>query len=396
MNPMLKLAYVTSHPIQYQAGLFRTLTARPDVDFKVFFGSNMGVNAYFDQGFGREVKWDVPLLEGYAHTFVPNITRKETVRGFFDLVNPTMGHELIRWGADVVMVHGYAYSTMHFVMAHCRVAGVPVLMRGESNLLPKRSLAVRAAKSLAARGLRPMLAGAVAIGTLNAEYWRSYGFPDDKIFLAPYSVDNAYFASRADAARERAATWRNELGISPETRVVGYAAKLSQVKDCATLIRSFGEAAVPDTALVIAGDGPLRADLEALAASFPNARIHFLGFLNQSDMPAAYAIADLFVLPSNFEPWGLVINEAMNLGCPVVVSEAVGCAPDLVGPDNGWVFPVADSNRLRDILRDALTGPNAKSRLAKMGEASRLRIAHWSFAETAQGFVDAANAVRRT
>jgi len=395
MNPMLKLAYVTSHPIQYQAGLFRTLAARPDVDFKVFFGSNMGVNAYFDSGFGRELKWDVPLLEGYAHTFVPNITRKQTLHGFFDLVNPTMGTELIRWGADVVIVHGYAYSTMHIVMAHCRVAGIPVLMRGESNLLPKRTLAIRAAKSVAALGLRSVLAGAVAIGTLNAHYWRSYGLPEDTIFLAPYSVDNAYFASRADTARERAATWRQELHLTPETRVVGYAAKLSKVKDCATLIRAFGEAAVPDTALVIAGDGTLRAELEALAASFPLAKIHFLGFLNQSDMPAAYAISDLFVLPSNFEPWGLVINEAMNLGCPVAVSEAVGCAPDLVGPDNGWVFPVGDTTRLRDILREALSGPNSKSRLTKMGAASRHRIAHWSFAETAQGFIAAANAVKR-
>jgi len=221
MNPMLKLAYVTSHPIQYQAGLFRTLAARPDVDFKVFFASNMGVNAYFDRGFGREVKWDVPLLEGYDHTFVPNLRRKASVNRFFDLLNPTMGRELSRWGADVVIVHGYVHSTMYIVMAHCRLVGIPVLMRGESNLLPERSLAVRTAKSIAARGLRPMLAGAVAIGTLNAEYWRSYGFPDDKIFLAPYSVDNAYFASRVDAAGERAATWRTELGISPETHVVG-------------------------------------------------------------------------------------------------------------------------------------------------------------------------------
>lgn len=390
---MLKLAYVTSHPIQYQAGLFRALTARPEVDFKAFFASRMGVDAYFDPGFNRELRWDVPLLEGYAHAFVPNLARGNAVRRYLDLINPTMGRELVRWGADVVIIHGYVHATMHLVLLHCRLAGIPVLVRGESNLLPERSLAVRAAKRVLALGLRPLLAGALAIGTLNAEYWRSYGVPPEEIFLAPYAVDNDYFTSRADAAAARAARWREELGLSPEALVVGYAAKLSQVKDCATLIRAFIEADVPEAALVIAGDGPLRADLEALAASAPRARIHFVGFLNQSEMPSVYALSDVFALPSRFEPWGLAINEAMNLGCPVVVSDAVGCAPDLVGPDNGWRFPVGDVPRLRAVLREALAGPEARARLARMGAASRQRIARWSFAETAQGFIDGARAV---
>jgi glycosyltransferase involved in cell wall biosynthesis len=390
-----KLAYVVSHPIQYHAPLFRMLARREDIQFRVFYCTRQGVDEYFDPGFQRALKWDVPLLDGYDHTFVPNLFDDSQARGFGRVINPSMGREIARWGADVVIIHGYALATMHLVMLHARRRGTPVLVRGESNLLAKRSLGVRLAKSVAAIGLRKLLAGALAIGTLNAQYWGHYGIPPDRIWLAPYSVDNDFFGgSRADALA-RAAAWREDLGLSPETRVIGYAAKLSAVKDCATLIRAFADARLEQSALVIAGDGPLRAELEALAASRPHARIHFLGFLNQSEMPSLYALSDVFALPSLYEPWGLVVNEAMNLGCPIIVSDAVGCAPDLVHPDNGWVFPARDVAALSTVLREALGTPDARVRLAAMGEASRRRIAGWGLRETAQGFVDATCAVTK-
>jgi glycosyltransferase involved in cell wall biosynthesis len=389
----LRLAYVTSHPIQYQAGLFRELSKSPDITFKAFFASRMGLESYFDPGFGKALKWDVPLLDGFDYAFTPNLSRKGGVDGFSALVNPTMSLELRRWGADVVIVHGYAHATMVMTIAACRLLKIPTLIRGESHLLPLRTRPTRLVKAAASFVARRSLAGAIAIGSLNAEYWRFYGIPDERIFFAPYVVDNAYFQGHAESARERAQVWRQELGLSPETIVVGYAAKLSKVKDCGTLISAFGKANVPNTALVIVGDGPLRNELEALAASFPNAKIHFAGFLNQSEMPSAYAISDLFALPSNFEPWGLVVNEAMNLGCPLVVTDAVGSAPDLVGPDNGWVFPTGDSDTLAAIFREALGRSDARERLAEMGEASRQRIARWGLPEAAAGIIEAAKAV---
>ena len=391
----LRLAYVTSHPIQYQAGLFRTLAATPGIDFRAFFASRMGLEAYFDPGFGQALKWDVPLLEGYAHTFVPNWSGRSGVDGFTTLVNPTMSLALKQWGADVAIVHGYAHLTSIMAIAGCRLLGIPTLLRGESNLLPTRTPVVRAMKALGLGFGRRALAGAVAIGTLNAAYWRHYGFADARVFRAPYVVDNAWFQTQAEAAQGRAAAWRQELGLGPTTRVVAYAAKLSPVKDCATLIRAFGQATIPDSALVIVGDGALRTELEALAARFPETRVRFVGFRNQSEMPAAYAMADVFVLPSVFEPWGLVINEAMNFGCPVVVSDAVGCAPDLVGPDNGRVFRAGDADALTAVLNDLLRGDDVDARLAGMRTASRARIARWGMPEAAAGIVAAARAVAR-
>ena len=389
----LRLAYVTSHPIQYQAALFRTLAQAEGVTFKAFFCTDWGLENQFDPGFGRHITWDVPLLEGYDHALVKNLAPQPAVSRFSGLVNPAIGAALRAFGADVVIVHGYAHATMWLAMLQCRAAGIPVLMRGESNLLPRRSPRVRAAKAALALGLKSLLAGAVAIGTLNAAYWRHYGIADERIFLAPYSVDNAFFAAREPDARAHAAAWRDELGLTADTLVVGYAAKLSAVKDARTLIEAFGRAAIPRTALVLAGDGALRGELEALAARFPEAQIRFVGFRNQTEMPAVYALSDVFALPSIFEPWGLVINEAMNLGCPLIVSDQVGCAPDLVHADNGWVFPAGDVAQLTAVLRHALAGPDARARLHAMGEASRRRIARWGLAETAAGMVTAARAV---
>ncbi len=391
----LRLAYVTSHPIQYQAALFRTLAATPDVDFKAFFATDWGLENQFDPGFGRHITWDVPLLAGYAHEFVPNLAPKPTVSRFTGLVNPSIGAALRRWRVDVVIVHGYMHATTWLAMAQCRAAGIPVLIRGESNLLPARRPVVRAAKQLAAMALRQLVAGAVAIGSHNAAYWRSYGVRRQSYLPRTLlGLDNAFFRGHAEAAHARAAQWRREFGLTASTLIAGYAAKLSHVKDAKTLIEAFGRAAVPDTALVVVGDGVLRAELEALARRFPQATMKFTGFLNQTEMPSAYALSDVFVLPSIFEPWGLVINEAMNLARPVIVSDQVGCAPDLVGPDNGWVFPAGDVAALTTILREALAA-GGRERLERMGAASLARIAHWGLPETAHGFVAAANAVRR-
>lgn len=389
----LRLAYLTSHPIQYQAGLFRALARADGVTFKAFFCTDWGLENQLDPGFGRRITWDVPLLEGYDHTFVRNIAPRPAVSRFSGLLNPSIGAALARFGADAVIVHGYAHATMWLAMAQCRAAGIPTLLRGDTTLVPPRPRAVLAAKAAAAIVLRRLVAGAVAVGSRNAEYWRYYGLPAGRVFLAPYSVDNAFFAAHEGAARARALAWRAELGLSEETLVVGFAGKLSPVKGLPTLIEAFGRAAIADTALVIAGDGALRAELERLAARYPRAAIRFVGFRNQSEMPAVYALSDVLVLPSISEAWGLVVNEAMNLGCPLIVSDRVGCAPDLVHPDNGWVFPAGDVAALIDRLGLALAGPDARTRLRAMGAASRRRIATWGLPETVAGLIAAARAV---
>ena len=143
------------------------------------------------------------------------------------------------------------------------------------------------------------------------------------------------------------------------------------------LLEAFARANVPNSYLVFAGDGPERSNLERRATELGLAdRVRFLGFLNQSQLPSAYCAADLFVLPSLFEPFGLVVNEAMLCGLPVAVSDRVGAKFDLVRPDeNGYVFPAGDVEALAAILRQIL--PDAEKR-ARMGAAARQRMETWS------------------
>jgi glycosyltransferase involved in cell wall biosynthesis len=163
-----------------------------------------------------------------------------------------------------------------------------------------------------------------------------------------------------------------------------YSGKLMPHKSLQTLIAAFGQADVPGSALVLVGDGDERARLEAQAATHDGARIVFTGFVDQEGMAAAYAMCDLLVLPSAREAWGLAVNEAMNMARAVCVSDQVGCAPDLVASDNGWVFPVGDVGALSAILREAL---GDRERLARMGEVSRARIADWDLDATVDGIL---------
>jgi glycosyltransferase involved in cell wall biosynthesis len=265
-------------------------------------------------------------------------------------------------------------------------------MRGESNLLPERPLWVRAVKRLGLTALLRGVAGALSIGTLSSEYFAHYGVPTDRIFLAPYTVDNAFFRGRLAEAREEAKKWRAELGIGLDQRVVLFAAKLIPVKAPADLLEAFVRLKRKDATLVFVGDGALRDDLAAMARRLPDANTKFVGFVNQQKMPAAYALGDVFVLPSRFEPWGLAVNEAMNLGLPVIVSDQVGAAPDLVSPANGWRFRAGDGGALTRVLGEALDDPDG---LARRGQASLDRIAKWDIPDTAEGFVLGARAVRR-
>ncbi|MDC3983868.1 glycosyltransferase family 4 protein [Polyangium jinanense] len=386
---MVRIAILATHPIQYQAPLYRALAAREDVAIKLFFCWDFGVKETRDPGFGKTIRWDVPLLEGYDHEFVPNVSKRPGTDHFFGLVNPGAFSRMSAFRPDVIIVHGYAHATEHDVMLRARQKGIPVLLRGESNLLAERPAHISLAKRLALPPIFRRLGGALAIGTLSAHYFEHYGVPKERVFIAPYTVDNSFFQSQTGSVREEARAFRKELGIPEDDLVVNYAAKLIPVKGCADLIRAFAARPRPNAHLVLIGDGPLRGELESLARSL-SARVHFVGFVNQKRMPAAYALGDVFALPSRFEPWGLAVNEAMNLGLPIIASDQVGAVPDLVGPDNGWVFPAGSVPALTRVLDEALAHPDAR---VSRGKASLRRIAAWDIPHTAEGFVRAARAV---
>jgi len=387
----MRLAYLVSHPIQYQAPLLRRIAEEPDIDLTVFFGSDFSVRGYLDEGFGVGVKWDIPLLDGYRHEFLPRLRDRGTVSVASPL-NYGIVSRLRGVGGDAdfdaLWVHGYAtVNAMHGILA-ARVLGIPVLLRAESWLGDRERSGVRLAlKKAMLAGLRLLVDGVLPIGTLNAEYWRTYFGDIVPQFAMPYAVDNGYFAERAREAEEGRAGLQAELGLDPSRPVILFASKLQTRKHCDHLIEAYrrlsrGAGEEPGPYLVIVGDGEERAALERQAAATGFASIRFCGFRNQTEMPRFFNLATVFVLPSRHEPWGLIVNEVMNAARPAIVSDDVGCAPDLIDDGvNGCIVPVGDVDALTQALERVLEPGVAEA----MGQRAFERIQSWSFEEDVRG-----------
>jgi glycosyltransferase involved in cell wall biosynthesis len=367
---------VAAHPVQYMAPIFRRMAAHPGFDLHVAYCSLRGAVAGHDPEFGATVQWDVPLLEGYSWSHVPN--RGSGEESFFGLRNPGQA-KLIREGNyDAVLCFvGYVRATFWIAWRAAKSSGTAFLFGTDTNTLAPRD--GRAWKSTVKKILWPRLfrmADQVIVPSSGArDLMVSLGLPAERVTLTPYSVDN-YWWMRESAAVNRSAV-RAAWGASASDSVILFCAKLQPWKRPGDLLHAFAEAKVSDALLVIAGEGPLRAQLESEAVTLGIAsRVRFLGFVNQSQLPAVYTAADLMVLPSEYEPFAVVVNEAMCCGCPVAASDRVGAARDLVAPvRREFVFPCGDVSALAALLKDALAD---RARLASLGTAAVAQMQTWS------------------
>src|SRR5579875_2943832 len=383
---MIRVAYLVSHPIQYQAPLLRLLAQQPDFSLKVLFGANTAAGIR-DPGFGTAVKWDVPLLEGYPHEFLPALAKGGITN--FRPMNLGLGRRLKRGGFDVLWVHGYTRPAHILAIITAKRLGMKVMVRDEAHganvrRSGPREHARRAFYAFLTRTVDAFL----AIGILNRDYYRRLGVPEERIFSVPYAVDNEFFQGRAAQAARNREELRRSLRLAPGRPIVLFAGKLIARKGPMTLLDAYRRLSPdgrsePEPYLLFAGDGELRAAIEEFAANLGWRSIRVLGFRNQTELPALYDLCDLFVLPSSYEPWGLVVNEVMNAAKAVIVSDRAGCGPDLVKPGvNGAIFPSGDAGALADAMAALLGDRHA---LRRMGTSSREIIERWSFNEDLAG-----------
>lgn len=386
MNERVRLAYVVSHPIQYQAELLRRIAAEPGIDLHVFYCSDFSLRSYKDSGFGVSVEWDIPLTEGYRFTVLPRWRDTHTPsptrpisRGFFRAFLQGIDGKPF----DAMWVHGYStVNSLHALLA-AKALGIPVLLRTDSWLgeRPRTANKLRI-KRLFFDALRHFVDGILAVGQRNATYWKHYFGEQFPVFLMPYAVDNAYFSRKTIQAAPHRAELQKELGLDPERPVILYASKLIRRKNADQLLEAFlqlRERMSPHPCLLIVGDGELREMLERRTAeSGATADVRFTGFRNQSELPRFFDLSSVFVLPARHEAYGLIVNEAMAAGLAVVVSDDVGCADDLVvNGENGYVYPVGNVDALRDSLEKVLSSDEAQ----RMGQRSREIISGWSYTE---------------
>jgi glycosyltransferase involved in cell wall biosynthesis len=373
----VRLGILATHPIQYHAPLYRALAARAEIDLTVYY-AHRPTAAEQGVGFGVPFEWDVDLTSGYDHIFLRNVARANSDR-FGDYDTPEIGSIIDREKFDAFLVHGWQTKSYWQAMRACWRTRTPVYVRGDSQLGDDRLLIKRAVKRLAYPFFMSRFAACLAVGVRSDAYFRYYGAR--RVVRAPHFVDNAAFAAGAARARVRRAEARAKWGISPSATVALFAGKMSAKKRPLDLVEAV--ARTPGVHALMVGDGVLRGE--------SGANVTFAGFRNQSDMPEAYAVADVLVLPSDRqETWGLVVNEAMASGVPAIVSDAVGCAPDLIVPGmTGWTYPAGDVEALAAALGRLVADPGASER---MGAAAAAHVAGYSVGAAAVGVVRAVTA----
>jgi glycosyltransferase involved in cell wall biosynthesis len=369
------------------APIFRRMAAHPALDLHVAYCSLRGAEAGHDPEFGASIQWDVPLLDGYSWSEVPN--RGSGDESFFGLRNPDLW-KLIRSGNFDAILCFTGYLNATFWIAHFAARWWHSAFLFGADTTTLTPLDGRMWKRRVKRVVWPLLfrlADQVIVPSSGTrDLMLSLGLPGDRVTLTPYSVDNDWWiqqSAQVDRSAVRA-SWR----ISSSDAVILFCAKLQPWKRPLDLLRAFAKAQLSNGILVFAGEGPLRAELEAHAVSLGvAARVRFLGFVNQTQLPAVYTSADLLVLPSVYDAFGVVVNEAMLCGCPVAVSDRVGAGRDLVAPVcPDFVFPCGDTEALAAILKRADT---SRTWLSDLGRAARRRMETWGPPENIAGTVEA-------
>lgn len=372
MAAITRLAAVFSHPIQYFAPLFRALAADPALDLKVFFSSAQGAESYRDAGFGREVRWDVPLLEGYRS----EVFGRRRASGPAPLTgagHPGLARRLAAFDPDVLWVHGYASAASLRALLWAGRRGV--IFTGDSELLQPRGPVRRALKRLLLPALFRRVRVFVDCGERNREYYRHYGVADAQLVHGAYALEIARFQAARDAFApgEREAE-RVRRGLDAQALTVVWSGKFVEAKRPLDLVEAIGRLRDRGAAVqaLFIGSGRLQGAMERRVAALGlGGRVRFAGFVNQAAMPLALALGDVVAMTSEREPYGLAIPEAMAAGNAVVASDRVGCvgAEGVARPGvNTLVYPWGDVAALVDALAGLAADPE---RLAGMQRASR-------------------------
>ena len=370
MDTTLRLLYLVSHPIQYQAPLLRLIAGQPDIELLVLFEHFDTATTYHDSGFGHDISWDVPLTDGYDHQAIESACHLQALLA----------------KADALWVHGWDSPLKRKAIRYAKKIGVPVLMRGENTdaAMPDGWGPRGIAKRLYLSRIFANCSGFLCIGSDNQSYYEKRGVGAGRLFQMPYTVDNDFFKTRIEAASKDRAAFRKSLGIPENSPVILYAGKLQARKHPLTLLKAFQKLDAEKTGnpyLLYVGDGEQRDQLTS-AVKTAGDHVQILGFKNQTELPAFYDLADIFVLASEKEPWGLSINEAMIGGCVPIVTSECGSTRDLIDETRGRVVRPGDADQLADALCDLLRD---RARLRAMGLSAQNRLSSWGLQESVDG-----------
>lgn len=345
------------------------MAKEPDIDLLVLYCSDENVKGYIDKDFGVEVKWDIPLLEGYNYRFLRNNSWKPSIfKGFFGLLNFEIYKVLKKERGSYLVIHGWAYATNFLAALAGKFFGLKLCLRSENPLnqeLLKSELTLFFRKIFFRYFWFRLFDYFFYIGSQNKKLYEYYGVEKEKLVFTPYAVDNDRFRAEYEMYKNKKPELRKELGIPTEKKIILFSGKYIPKKRPMDLLKAFQLLNKDKTALVFLGDGELRKEMEEYISKHNLKDIYLTGFKNQSEVGKYFVSADIFVIPSGAgETWGLVVNEAMNFGLPVVASEIIGCTEDLVIEGvNGYLFPCGVTKELRIKLELLITDNELRKNL---------------------------------
>ena len=385
-----RVAIVASHPIQYHAQWYRELALSDELDIEVLYCHRATANDQAQAGFGVDFEWDLPLLEGYRYRFLNNVAAAPGVSDFKGTDTPEIRDIIARERFDAEVVSGWHTKSYWQAIRACLRCGTPVMVRSDSHLHDARPLSTRLLKWLPYRYFIGRMDACLAAGAWSRDYFLHYGAKPERVFIVPH-CGTQLVASHTTTDSTRTES-RRRWGIAESATAFLFAGKFIARKRPLEFIRALAAAfrAGSDVHGLIVGDGEMRREMQTLADSL-GAPITFAGFLNQKEIPEAYIASDILVLPSDQDTWGLVVNEAMAFGRACIVSDRVGCGPDLIVPkQTGFIFPTGDVDALTALLRKVA---DTAGMARRMGIAAREHIATQSVQVAAANLVLAVRTV---
>lgn len=387
---MVKLAIVTTHPIQYNAPWFRLLSEKSEVEVMVFYTWEQSESgAKYDPDFKTVVDWDIPLLEGYNYKFVKNISKTPGSHHYRGIDNPTLNNEIEDWGADTVLVFGWAFKS-HLSCLKYFKGKIPVLFRGDSTLLDEKRGLKQIVRRVFLRYIYRNIDYAFYVGTNNKDYFLAHGLKEKQLVFVPHAIDNERF-KEDNVNKEQVKVWKNKLNISENDLVVLFAGKLEEKKNPKLVIELAKALPYSRLKFIIVGNGPLLDDLKKYNNS---SRVHFVGFQNQSVMPVMYHLSDVYILPSKGpgETWGLAINEAIAANKYVITTNKVGCAIDIVEVgQNGAIVNLNDLSHTKKCVQDLLNNENIA--IDKKNDINQKILSTYSFSNIVSTITDFLNKI---
>lgn len=351
----MKIVIITTHPIQYNAPLFKYLAKYSNYSIKVFYTLGGETNAVIDNGFGVIENWNIDLLSGYDYEFIENTSSRPSSQSYWGIKNPSLINKIISYNPHAIILFGWKHQS-HLSVINYFHRKIPVIIRGDSTTLDDSSMFSLWTKFryVFLKWIYRNVDYALSPGSASDHYFLKAGLRQKQIIRAEHAIDNERFMHMSKIEEEQLINLSSSLFIKSNEIVFLYAGKFIHKKNPLILLEAFIQLKQQEenACLLFVGNGFLENKIRERINKLPlniASSIKILPFQDQQQMKLIYRVANVFVLPSKSETWGLSINEALASGTPVIVSDKCGSSKDLIKNDlNGLVF---NSENRQDLLQ---------------------------------------------